>query len=53
MRTKRGRPKRKDNPRKLTLILSETALRALDRLSSKAPSRGWVVENLIMEAVAK
>lgn len=50
MRAKAGRPKRKDNPQKLTLILSAKAIKALDKLSATAPSRGYVIERLIEQA---
>jgi hypothetical protein len=52
MRAKAGRPKRKDNPQKLTVILSARAMKALNKLSAMAPSRGYVIEKMIEQAEA-
>jgi hypothetical protein len=53
MSAKVGRPKRRDNPRKLTVILSAKALSKLEKLSATAPSRGWVIERLIDAEAAR
>jgi hypothetical protein len=45
-----GRPPRKDNPRKVTFLISEKAFAKLEKISAFKPSRGFVVEQLILKA---
>jgi hypothetical protein len=48
MRT--GRPKRKDNPKRITVLLSAKHIRMLERIAATAPSRGYAIERLIESA---
>jgi hypothetical protein len=48
MKKKFGRPRRKDNPTRITLTLSKRAYQVLERMSRFAPSRSAFVENLII-----
>jgi hypothetical protein len=52
MKSKIGRPKRKDNPKKITLSISKRAYQALERTSRFSPSRSAFVENLLLNLPA-
>jgi hypothetical protein len=47
-----GRPRRKDNPKRVSLFLSARSSQLLDRLSMNHASRGRFIETLLEAAAA-